>query len=109
MVSFKRIGIIGAGNYGTALAQCFSRKAEQVFLLSDSEAVASTIEEVRMNPKFLPGVLLNSNISCTCEFSKIWNCGVIFTAAPATALSSICKIKESGIKVPIVLCSRIRR
>ncbi|MDR0556030.1 MAG: NAD(P)H-dependent glycerol-3-phosphate dehydrogenase [Holosporaceae bacterium] len=108
MVFLKKIGIVGAGNYGTAIAQCFSRKAEEVLLISIEDAVTTNIEKLRMNMKSLPGVLLNPNISCSSVFSRIQCCDVVFLAVPLAAVASVCRqIKDNGaISSPVILCSK---
>ncbi|MDR1333777.1 MAG: NAD(P)H-dependent glycerol-3-phosphate dehydrogenase, partial [Holosporaceae bacterium] len=107
MISFEKVGVIGAGSYGTAIAQCFSRKAKEVLLVSDNEDVSVLINELHMNPNFIPGVLLSENISCTCSFSQIKNSDIIFVAVPVSAIVSVFQqIKQRGITVPIVLCSK---
>ncbi|MDR1982718.1 MAG: NAD(P)H-dependent glycerol-3-phosphate dehydrogenase [Holosporaceae bacterium] len=107
MVSFNKIGIIGAGSYGTALAQCFSKMAEQVLLVSDMEIITSNINDLHMNLTVLSGVSLNMNISCTNTFSYIQDSDLIFIAVPMSAVSSVFKqIKEHQIRIPMVLCSK---
>jgi glycerol-3-phosphate dehydrogenase (NAD(P)+) len=64
MVSFKKVGIIGAGSYGTAIAQCFGRRAEKVLLISDNHETSFCINKLHMNPNFIPGILLSENIFC---------------------------------------------
>ncbi|MDR1551231.1 MAG: NAD(P)H-dependent glycerol-3-phosphate dehydrogenase [Holosporaceae bacterium] len=107
MVLFEKVGIVGSGNYGTAIAQCFSRKAHEVLLLSDANETVQLINELHINPKSLPGVLLNSNVRCTGAFEQLSDCEVIFLAVPAASVASVCRqIINSRISVPIVLCSK---
>ncbi|MDR0632502.1 MAG: NAD(P)H-dependent glycerol-3-phosphate dehydrogenase [Holosporaceae bacterium] len=107
MTFLKKIGIVGAGNYGTAIAQCFSEKAEEVFLISEEETTSTDINQSHANPQYLPGIRLNDNISCSSTFSQIQNCDIIFLAVPTSVVLSICRqIKDFGISVPIVLCSK---
>ncbi|MDR0968346.1 MAG: NAD(P)H-dependent glycerol-3-phosphate dehydrogenase [Holosporaceae bacterium] len=107
MSCFKKVGIIGPGNYGTALAQCFSARAEEVLTVGDIESVASDINNSRTNKKSLPGIRLNENISCSCDFSKLRDREIIFIVVPATAVPCVCeKIKKLETKAPLVLCSK---
>jgi glycerol-3-phosphate dehydrogenase (NAD(P)+) len=107
MTLLEKIGIIGAGCYGTAIAQCFSKKVEEVLLISNSKVIASSINELNMNSSALPGISLNQNISCTDVFARIHECCIVFLALPMSAVLSVCKqIKEYGIRVPVVLCSK---
>ncbi|MDR0580690.1 MAG: NAD(P)H-dependent glycerol-3-phosphate dehydrogenase [Holosporaceae bacterium] len=107
MISLEKIGIVGAGCYGTAIAQCFSRKAKEVLLVSDSKTTMLSINKLRMNLNALPGIPLNSNIACTDVFSEIQNCDVVFFALPMSNVLFVCRqIREYGIKTPLVLCSK---
>jgi glycerol-3-phosphate dehydrogenase (NAD(P)+) len=107
MISFEKVGIIGAGSYGTAIAQCFSRRAKEVLLICDNETTPFLINNLHMNPDFIPGLLLNDNIFCTDIFSQIRNCEIIFVVVPVAAVSSVFRqIKQHEITVPIVLCSK---
>jgi len=104
---FSKVGIIGAGCYGTALAQCFSKKASSVLLVSDIEAVTSCINELHMNIKYLPGISLSANVSCTNTFSDVKNSDIIFMAVPMNAVTSVLgQIREHHISTAIVLCSK---
>ncbi|MCR5225012.1 MAG: NAD(P)H-dependent glycerol-3-phosphate dehydrogenase [Alphaproteobacteria bacterium] len=107
MKLFRKIGIIGAGSYGTAIAQCFSLTAERVILISNSATTATSINKLHMNIKSLPGIGLNSNINCTCDFSVIRSCDVVFIVVPVMAVESVCQqLKDYKINKPIVLCSK---
>jgi glycerol-3-phosphate dehydrogenase (NAD(P)+) len=107
MNRFKKVGVIGAGNYGTALAQCFSRKAGEILLIGELETVVASINKLRMNLRSLPGISLNANIFCSCDFSELRDCDVVFLAAPASALATVCEqMKKCGVKAPAVLCSK---
>ncbi|MDR2158219.1 MAG: NAD(P)-dependent glycerol-3-phosphate dehydrogenase [Holosporaceae bacterium] len=107
MFSFNKIGIIGAGSYGTAIAQCFSKKAEEVLLVSDVKVIAANINKLHMNLKALCGASLSVNVACTNNFSEVNDSDIIFIAVPMAAVSLVCRqIKESRIKTPIVLCSK---
>ncbi|MDR0678168.1 MAG: NAD(P)H-dependent glycerol-3-phosphate dehydrogenase [Holosporaceae bacterium] len=107
MVFFNKIGIIGAGSYGTAIAQCFSKKTKEVLLVSDTEIITSNINDLHMNLTVLSGVSLNTNISCTNVFSQVKNSDLVVVAVPMLAVSSVFRqIKEERIEVPIVFCSK---
>ncbi|MDR2781320.1 MAG: NAD(P)H-dependent glycerol-3-phosphate dehydrogenase [Holosporaceae bacterium] len=107
MISFNKVGIIGAGSYGTAVAQCFSSMVKEVLLVSDNADVTLAVNKSHMNPKFIPEVLLDEKISCTNVFSDVCNSDIIFIAVPVAAVASVCnKLKEHKITVPIVLCSK---
>ncbi len=106
MNSYKKIAIIGAGCYGTALAQCFSKKIDRVLLLSNVEDVYNIINQQRTHPS-LPDAHLRENISCTMNYEDIVDADLVFIVVPVSAVLSVCStIKEKNISVPVILCSK---
>ena len=57
-----KIGVIGAGNWGTALANLLAAKGYKVNLWAFEKEVKNTIEADRENRLYLPGFTLSSNI-----------------------------------------------
>ncbi len=104
--SYKKIGIIGAGCYGTAIAQCISYVIAEVVLLSDSENIANEINNHKISPVFCD-ILLNNNISCTTDYKNIKDSDLIFIVVPVSSVISVCEnIKRHAITSPIILCSK---
>jgi glycerol-3-phosphate dehydrogenase (NAD(P)+) len=60
-VSFK-IGVVGAGSWGTALADLLARKGFSVELWAYEKEIVDQIQNDRENKIFLPGVDLSDNI-----------------------------------------------
>lgn len=103
---YKKVGVIGAGAYGTAIAQCFSVNSREVLLLSDLQEIAAEINEKHTN-KALGNINLNQKISCTLDFSFMKDCDIVFIAVPIGAVMNVCSnIKKYDIVAPIVLCSK---
>jgi len=103
---YKKVGIVGAGAYGTAIAQCFSIRAEEILLVSDQKEISEEINNKHTN-KALGNIKLHSNISCTIDFSQMTDQDIIFISTPVSAVTHVCSnIKKHNIKTPIVLCSK---
>lgn len=60
-----RIGIIGGGSFGTALAGLLAELDHEVTLWFRNPAVAQAVAERRENPEYLPGFQLPSTVRCT--------------------------------------------
>ena len=60
-----RIGVIGAGSWGTALANLLAQKGYHIDLWVFEKEVKQQIGKYRENKVFLPGVLLSKNITAT--------------------------------------------
>lgn len=59
----KTVGVIGAGSWGTALATVLAGRGHKVRIFDVDEKHLKSMEEHRENVDYLPGVLLNDNIS----------------------------------------------
>jgi len=59
----RRVGIVGAGSWGTSLAVALARSGVAVELGARSAEQASAINAARLNERYLPGVELDAAIS----------------------------------------------
>ncbi|MDX2034617.1 MAG: NAD(P)H-dependent glycerol-3-phosphate dehydrogenase [Blastocatellia bacterium] len=66
----KKIAIIGAGSYGTALALVAARGGNEVRLWAHSAEVADALRRQRENPVYLPGFALPESIAPTNELAE---------------------------------------
>ena len=60
-----RLGVIGGGAWGTALAQVAASGGDEVMLWAREPEVVSSVNETRENRLFLPGVPLSEGIVAT--------------------------------------------
>lgn len=65
-----RIGVIGAGGWGTALADLLARDGHEVHLWSYEEEVCRAIELRRENEIYLKGISLSDNINPVTDIEK---------------------------------------
>ncbi|MCE5243456.1 MAG: NAD(P)H-dependent glycerol-3-phosphate dehydrogenase [Syntrophobacteraceae bacterium] len=63
MSTNRRIGVVGAGSWGTTLAQLLAGKGYPVDLWVYEKDLCRTIRETRENTVYLPGFALNENIT----------------------------------------------
>lgn len=104
--SYKKIGLIGAGCYGTAIAQSISERTDEILLITDSEAIKADINDLHIS-KVLGNAPLNANISCDMDYSTIKDAEIIFITVPVGAVTTVCNlIKQNEIKAPVILCSK---
>lgn len=86
----NKIGIIGAGSFGTALAILLTGKGHQVSLWGRKRSLISLMEETRENPHYLPGVKLPEGIRITCHMeSAIEGADIVLFAVPAQSFRSV--------------------
>jgi glycerol-3-phosphate dehydrogenase (NAD(P)+) len=87
-----KIGIIGSGNYGTALAKTFSKnKDNEIIIYSIDEETINNINKFNENKKYLPKIRLSKNIKATLDMSILSECDIILFAVPSTVYYSVCE------------------
>ena len=64
------LAVIGAGSWGTALAQLLGEKGSTVRLWVFESEICQALRRDRVNATFLPGVTLSSRISFTQDFGE---------------------------------------
>lgn len=108
MSSFQHAGVIGAGAWGTALAQVCARAGLRVTLQARETEVVESIKAKRENSLFLAGVTLEPEITAVADMADLADCDLILAVAPAQHLRSALKALAPHLRagVPVVLCSK---
>ncbi|CAN5400702.1 NAD(P)H-dependent glycerol-3-phosphate dehydrogenase [soil metagenome] len=103
-MSDLKIGVIGAGAWGTALAQVAAAGGEAVLLWAYEPEVVTAINEVQENSLYLPGIALGANIRATGDIAALATCDVLLVATPAQHLRKI--LADAPVGKPLVLCAK---
>ena len=77
-----KVGVIGAGAWGTALAQTAAQGGEVLLWAREAEVVAA-INGAHANPAYLPGARLSEDIRATGEIADLAGCDALLVVAPA--------------------------
>ena len=103
-----KVGVIGAGAWGTALANTAARNGGDVILWSFEDEVARNINTSHENRKYLPGIGLNQNIIATTELAKAATCPIILLVTPAQHSRSITLAMAEHLQqgTPVAICSK---
>ena len=99
------IGVIGAGAWGTALAQMLASDGRDVVLWAREAGLADTINATRGNPVYLPGVTLHTSIRATAAPGDLAGLGVVLLVTPAQALGAVLA-QMPAFAGDLVLCSK---
>lgn len=103
-----RIGIVGAGAWGTALANVAATAGRAVTLWAHETDVVEGINAARENGVFLPGVRLDQGIVATSDLRDIAACDVVLWVTPAQfarrVLRDYSRFHRPG--VPVVMCAK---
>ena len=104
----QKVGVIGAGAWGTALAITARRAGRDVIIQAHEADVANTINKVHENSFFLPGIPIDKDIWATTNLDEIAACDAIFLAMPAQFLrattAEMVEFWQAGI--PAVICAK---
>ncbi len=108
MTDLPRIGIVGAGAWGTALANSIASKRRPVVLYARDPAVAAEMKASRTNASRLPGIALNAEIVPTNSLTEAADADVILLAVPTQSLREISTALASAIRssLPVVACAK---
>ncbi|RZM10272.1 MAG: NAD(P)-dependent glycerol-3-phosphate dehydrogenase, partial [Sphingomonas sp.] len=100
-----RIGVIGGGAWGTALAQVAAHEGRDVILWAREPAVVDSINATHANALFLAGVALSPTIRATGDLGALANMDAILVVAPAQHVGSVLAAAPVG-GIPLVLCAK---
>ena len=89
-----RILVMGAGNFGTCLAQHLAEKGHPVTIWARSPEVAAAINQNRKNPKYLTALTLSSRITAINNITDevVRDHRIVVIATAAQAASDVLKI-----------------
>ena len=107
-MEFHSAGVIGAGAWGTALAQVTGWAGLDTLLQAREPDVVESIRERRVNEAFLPGVTLDDHVNVTSDLADLGGCDLILAVPPAQFMRATMTAFAPHYRpgVPIVLCSK---
>ncbi len=108
MTAVRTVGVLGAGAWGTALAEVCARAGLDVTLWAREPEIAAAVSERRENPSFLPGVRLSEAIRATTHVSALGHAELILAVAPAQHLRAALTALVTHLRpgAPVVLCAK---
>ncbi|KIU26547.1 glycerol-3-phosphate dehydrogenase [Sphingomonas melonis] len=100
-----KIGVIGGGAWGTAIAQVMASGGHSVRLWARESEVVDSINGRHENSLFLPGITLSKSIEASDDLSWVGEAGPIFVVTPAQHMRGVLTdLPCHGI--PLILCSK---
>jgi glycerol-3-phosphate dehydrogenase (NAD(P)+) len=89
-MSEPRVAVIGAGSWGTALADLLSRKGVNTILWSHEEDVADHIRREHRNPRYLAEIELHDGLDSTSNLEKAASrADVIVSVSPSHVVREV--------------------
>jgi glycerol-3-phosphate dehydrogenase (NAD(P)+) len=103
-----RVGVIGGGAWGTALAQSLRLSGHDTLLWAREPEVVADINERRVNSAFLPDVALAPGLTATQDLALVAECGVVLMVAPAQHLRAVARalIGSPAAGSTIIVCAK---
>jgi len=103
-----RVGVLGGGAWGTALAQVCARAGLAPTLWAREADAVEAINQTHENRLFLPGVALAPAVRATTALADLAGADLILAVAPAQHLRSMLQqfAQHSQSGQPFVLCAK---
>ena len=103
-----KVGIVGAGAWGTSLAMQAVRGGNNVVIWAREREVVDSINNESTNHIFLPNIKLDTRITATNELSELLPADMIFIVVPAQHFRKTCKKLKQYLltNIPVIICSK---
>lgn len=100
----KKVVVLGAGSWGTALAMVLAQNGMEVILWEHQEKLAKTLQKERENKRLLPGIKFHDNIEIVSKGENLLETVkyVIFSV-PSQALRTVIQKFSSQITGDMIL------
>jgi len=99
------IGVVGAGAWGTALAQMLASDGRKVLLWAFEDGLAQAINQARLNALYLPDAVLSPQIEATPHLADLATCDIALIVTPAQHMGRVLE-DMPGFPRDLVLCSK---
>jgi glycerol-3-phosphate dehydrogenase (NAD(P)+) len=102
-----RFAVIGAGAWGTALANALARAGRDVLLWARDDAAVESMCATHRNPK-LPGIELDRAVSPINDIAAAASAEAVLLVVPAQALRGVARQFAGAVAagVPVIVCAK---
>lgn len=102
-----KIAMLGAGAWGTAMAQSAAPRHD-VVVWSYAEQEVAALQQDRENKRFLPGIALHPRMQFCSDLSQtLAGCDLVVLATPMAGLrETLIKLQALDVRVPLVCLSK---
>lgn len=105
-MSGRRVGVVGAGAWGTALAQLLAVKGCEVGLWVYEPELAVALEETRENHVYFPGHRIHPNVRPSAELARVVaDALVVVSVSPSQAVRSVMQRAAEWIRPDALVVS----
>jgi glycerol-3-phosphate dehydrogenase (NAD(P)+) len=109
MHSERKVAVLGAGAWGTALAKVLAEKGDRVSMYCRRPDLTSEINEAHRNSRYLPSATLPSTLSATTDPEEaLRGAGMVVFVAPSHATREVARLvaRKLPTNAPIVSATK---
>lgn len=105
---YGRIGIVGAGAWGTALTTVARRQGREVVIWAREAVVVEAINNEHRNTMFLPEATLDPQVRATEDPAEVCDADAVLLVVPGQFLRGVCESMAPDWpgSVPAVICAK---
>jgi glycerol-3-phosphate dehydrogenase (NAD(P)+) len=105
-MSFRHVGIVGAGSWGTALAVLLQENRLPVTVWGHDAAHIAKVAATRENSAYLPGIRLPENLRLTTALEDLAACDLVLLVTPSKAMREVAsRLATTALREDAVLLS----
>jgi glycerol-3-phosphate dehydrogenase (NAD(P)+) len=104
----RQIAVLGAGAWGTVLANLAARNGAAVTLWARDAGHVAEMAATGVNARRLPGVPLALNVTPNDSLEQAARADILFLTVPTQALRPVCEVLAGAVapSVPLVICAK---
>lgn len=100
-----KLGVVGGGAWGTALAQVAAANGQETLLWALEDDVVASVNQRHENAVYLGGIPLSEAIRATSDLGEMASCDAWLMVTPAQHMRTVLERAPVGAR-PLVLCSK---
>jgi glycerol-3-phosphate dehydrogenase (NAD(P)+) len=100
-----KLGVLGGGAWGTALAQVAATGDRPVLLWALEPEAIEAVNALSENALFLPGIPLSRTIRATADLGELYGCDALLVVTPAQHMRSVLDRVPHWDR-PLLLCAK---
>lgn len=107
-ITFRTVGIVGSGAWGTALGETLVRAGREVRIYARNPGIVAEINQNHSNSSYLPNCPLDPRLVATSDLAVVAGADAVLMVAPAQHTRAVATDLGKSLKpgTPVVLCSK---